>query len=237
MLGVKVSLVQVQENGVNKNVMSTLTDRDGRYGFVAEPGSYKIEIAKSGYKVVASGNTGQVFEVKNYSEGLVHPTIVLALDKNATKQKAKTLAILNILEKWFVYLSFVLLTLGSIVSIDKTLNQFSLFNAGMTLVYIGFWIIGLRKVVRLSPWGTVVDKNDSKPLPLTLIRVFDKTGKRLIKTSITNEKGKFSTLVQKGKYQIVAAKSGYELDKPLEINADDKLNVVNKKIEMSKGSA
>jgi hypothetical protein len=59
-------------------------------------------------------------------------------------------------------------------------------------------------------------------------------GKRLIKTTVTNQTGKFQTLIQKGQYQVRVAKSGYLQAEPVVIDTDQKIESLREKIEMDR---
>ena len=64
----------------------------------------------------------------------------------------------------------------------------------------------------------------------------DNDGKKLIRTAVTNEKGKFSTVLPKGKYQLLVAKSGYKPTDNIQLDAEEKLQSVSKKIELDRDS-
>jgi hypothetical protein len=58
----------------------------------------------------------------------------------------------------------------------------------------------------------------------------DKDGSRLIRTAITNEKGKFSAIIPRGKYQVFVSHTGYEQSTPIVLDTKDPLNLVARKI-------
>ena len=104
----------------------------------------------------------------------------------------------------------------------------------LAIIYPILWYINLKVLRKSSPIGNVVDKANYQGIPLALIRIMDKDGKRLIKTAITNEHGKFKALVDQGQYQIKVVKDGYTQHTPINLDAREKLSAIGKKIEIDK---
>lgn len=62
---------------------------------------------------------------------------------------------------------------------------------------------------RRKPWGIVYDSFTEKPIDLAVVRVFSEENDRLVATKVTDQNGRFSFILQKGKYYIKVNKVGY----------------------------
>jgi hypothetical protein len=102
--------------------------------------------------------------------------------------------------------------------------------------YFLLWAINVSYVIRKSPWSIVSESNTGNPIPLTLIRVMDEGNKRLVRTTVSDGKGKFSAILKKGQYNIFAAKEGYKLDHPVLFNTTDNIAALHKKVELNKNT-
>ncbi len=93
-------------------------------------------------------------------------------------------------------------------------------SLGALLLYIftqPALLFGRRK---RKAWGTVYDSLSKLPVDLAIVRLLDaKTGAR-VKTAATDVEGRFSFLVQEGKYVLEVAKVGYRF--PSELIVDMK---------------
>ena len=227
--GVRVSLVSKNETA--KVVASTYTDQKGRYGFIVEPGTYKITVSKQSYQAVAHGIT---VEVRDASEGFVAPTIQMTLTEGAITNQAMKIRFFTISEKIVNYFSLFLLAVGSVSVVNRLNNGINVVSVSLVVVYLVFWLLAATKLRHFSPWGIVVDRSNDNPLPLTMIRVIDEREGKLVKTAICNKFGKFSTLLPKGKYSLIAMKPGFRMGSPISFSSKDDLGVINRKIVLKK---
>jgi len=222
-------------------IATTVSDQQGNFGFVAEPGLYQLHIDKPGYKIVKEENSysqDQIFEIKSYRQGLVIPLIVMAMTSQEVTRKFNKILLWSKIEKVLKYITPIFLLFGTIVTINAMLQHYSGKQWILSLAYIVFWIYWFVTefvVRRRSPWGSVTDVQNKNPLSLALVRVMDPTQKKLIRTAVTNNKGKYSVLVNKAQYSVITYKSGYQPSRPMKINTKDKLAVINQKIKLDKG--
>jgi RNase P/RNase MRP subunit p29 len=240
----KINLVKVyRESPVvmyesQKVVASTYTDKNGKYGFIAEPGKYKLEIIKDNYEVVDTNSfldfyhTNTLFEVKDYKQGLVIKDIAVSTGSENLLKMFKVTHLMQIIGKILAYASFGFLIFGTISIIPIIVGHLSLLNIGIMILYVFLWILNGKNLMKKSPWGVVVDKTKDTNLPLVLVRVIDKKTGQLVKTAVSNEKGRFSTFIDKGDYEIKALKAGYILDNPIHYAVGKEKTTLSKKIEL-----
>lgn len=78
-------------------------------------------------------------------------------------------------------------------------------------------------------WGIVADKNNRKPLPLTVVRIFESSFDKLIDQQVTNTRGQYGFLVGGRKFYLTYNKKGYqEKESPvLDFQKKERGEVVN----------
>jgi len=238
----QVSLVKVDDADTEKVIESSFTDKDGVYGFAAGPGKYRVIASKEKHTVASiedqfyNFDPKKIFNVLSYEEGLIVPTIIMNVNGKKLGNIAKLVASFRKLERYFVYFSFVLLALGSILAANNVIHEHTLLNYVIVVGYFLLWIINASFIIRNSPWSIVAESNTGEPVPLTLIRVMNSDSHKLVRTTVSDQKGKFSAMLRKGKYNIFAAKEGYELDHPVEFANQDNMAALRKKLELKKKS-
>lgn len=69
-------------------------------------------------------------------------------------------------------------------------------------------IISFREIVK--KWGSIIDIKTKEPVHLAIVRIFEADYNRLKETKLTDEKGRFGFLVNKGNYYLTVTKKGYQ---------------------------
>ncbi len=233
--GVRIVLTSATDG---KQIGTTLTGSDGSFAFAAPPGRYKLQATKDLYEVVAGDKNSfkpeSIIEIKDYSQGLIVPTIVMATQERNLQSRRELIGHLNRLEKIATYFSVIVLLFGTVVAVSEVISQLNLRNIIFSLIYLIFWVMNARVVMKRSPWGNVVDKADTKPIPLALVRIIDKNNNRLIKTAVTNEAGKFSVFISRGVYGVAVAKPGYKMRESVPFVALERLRAMNRDIALER---
>ena len=202
--------------GNNESKGEAITDVDGRYGFLLNPGEYVIEANKTHYKFPSDklqGRTrdefyenlyfGNPFQVRE--GGVVHYNIPLdpiEFDWNEfAKNQDQAFRIYSkneTIRLWFFnivfYIGFVFSALSFVIS-PTPMSGF------VVLVYVGiagfqiFWK-ATHKITR------VINKSTGKPIPFALIRVWLSGLNTIIKKTVADGTGRFYFLVPPGTYYI-----------------------------------
>ncbi|MEI8143490.1 MAG: GLUG motif-containing protein [Candidatus Berkelbacteria bacterium] len=239
--GVKVGIYQVIDvpgasAPVQKLLTSVYTDDQGYFGAVVEPGKYIIRIFKDKYLLAPPSALviGTIFEIKTERDSLVMPNIQLTMDPKAAEANLRMLLIFKNIEIGLSIFSFLALVIGSIIIIDGLVREPSRLVYILAGVYALIWVFDLRFLLKKSPWGIVSDADTHQSLPLTMIRILDKAGSKLIRTAVSNKNGKYSVLLPKGQYTLLASHPGYDLARLGDLDTQHRNSIINRKIEMKR---
>lgn len=71
--------------------------------------------------------------------------------------------------------------------------------------FLQFW--GLRR--RRKPWGVVFDSQTGQPMPLAIVRIFEKQYHRLMETAVTDRQGRYGFLPKAGIFYLTCQKPAY----------------------------
>lgn len=233
--GAKVMLVKA-ENGTERIIEQTTTDKSGSYTFVALPGDYKIKVEKDHYLMVASSDCyipDSTFAIHSQAEGLVNINVGMTMDEALVIQKTQYLRFLGTVAKVMNVLSIAILLFGTVITVMNLIDSQSRINILLGVFYLLVWFWHVRVFFRKSPWGKVVSADNSKPLPLVLVRVINSKN-QLERTVVSNEDGRYSVVLKLGSYKLMTIKQGFTMANPLLINTKENLNTVNATIEMKK---
>jgi hypothetical protein len=213
--------VSLTKFGGRKEIAISITDLDGRYGFLVEPGSYRIKTKKGDYvfpsQKLAGKKKDSLYEDIYFGEEI-------KLEKNSIIQKnipmdpvkfnwnefekSKNKKLMKFFSKGELFLariSAVTFALGIIFSfLSATANQ-STLNILILLVYILVLVLRLFGVSPKKP-GYVIEENTGYPLSLGLVKIFSADLKREVAHTIINKTGGYYTLVSNGDYYMTVSK-------------------------------
>jgi hypothetical protein len=194
--GVSVALYDVKN--YNRIVDRTLTDNQGEYGFLAEPGVYKIAVSHPKFhfpsKFLGDGYRGESIELS--SDGVVDKNIML--DPNPLPSRfigAKDT---------LIYLSETLRRPMLILGVMFTLYNLS---HGISLVqgfYVAYYFaLVVMEVVHVKESHNVLTATDSEgnPVGFAVLRIIDKEGKMVFSKATTSH-GKALVRVPQGIYTL-----------------------------------
>jgi hypothetical protein len=123
---------------------------------------------------------------------------------------------------------------GSALTIIAFIKSQSVFNYTVLILYaisIGYLIYKLLTSARM--FGIVANAKTGAKVDLAVVRVISETSGKLVKTSVSNAKGRYLIIVPKGYYKMLSSKSGLEQSENIKINARNNFNVSKIKILMS----
>ena len=208
-LGIPLAAVRLFDKEFNKLLKTELTDNKGRFGFLAKPGRYYIQVVKKDYsfpsKIVSRGYRGETVEVKSNE-----PIIVdIPLDSNV-KMLSKRLNILSKFTDVLNYLRIPLLILGTIIALAFVVIYHRTIDIVIIGMYSFVWIwevYGL--MIKSRTYGVTYEFANHQPINMAIVRVFDGNNNKLVYTKVTDTKGRFRFLINKGNYYITALKQGF----------------------------
>lgn len=231
-----------------KEISSAITDMDGRYGFIAPIGKYKLIANKNNYLFPSTRVTGKVVdeiygdlyfggEIEITVEGGVItkniPMDPLKFDWNEFEKNQKHMMkffskrslifakITNIL-----FNAGILLTLASVILVPKVYNI-------IIFVFYVLMFIARRTIIKPKSFGFIVEKETQNPISFAIINIKSANGQEINK--VANKIGKFFCLIQNGTYKITIKKKNAD-ESYTEIYKQDgfevKDGVINEKFEI-----
>lgn len=201
----------------NKRVKKTvITDLDGRYGFLAEPGRYKIKVEKANYsfpsKIMEKKRSdslyadiyfGDFFEIKSENE-VISKNIPMDSERfdwnEFAKQRLGVMNFYSYANEIKVVLSRGFFYLGFIASLILVMVLPVWYNYLIFLLYL--IVLILRFVFKKRKYGSITYLTNNKPLSYAILNVYSlKHSQEILKTSC-DKFGRFFVLIPNGDYYV-----------------------------------
>jgi hypothetical protein len=207
--------VTIKNLKTNEENMS-ITDLDGRYGFLAQTGKYLITANKTNYifpsKKMAGQNSDILYNDLYFGTEINVETAGALINKNIpldpikfdwnefVKGKKKLMKFYSRREKIVRIISDWIFRIGFIISIISLF----LVPAPYNLIIFGLYVILtlLRKFgLKQKALGSLIEKNGN-PLSFSIIRVMSSDLNIEITNKVADKIGRYYCLVPKGKYYV-----------------------------------
>ena len=198
---------------------SVFTDREGRFGFLVDKGTYKILVSKWGYtfpsRLVMGGRDNNYDNV--YRQGPIkvsspdgYVALNIPLDpQGLTVRQTIRYLLINKTLRFANFLRWPLLIFGTSVAITAAYYNFSLVNRLILVLYLLFWLVEAIRLLKIINYGLVKDAGTHRILDLVVLRIFGED-RKLVKTTVTDYLGRYNFFVEKGEYSLTASKPGFE---------------------------
>jgi len=236
-----VRLIHAQKNLI---LQTRITDAEGRYFFTVKPGTYRIEVARSGFTYPSSYLAkdredgefldvyhGEVISVKE--EATIGVNIPLdPAQQEATPRQVFLKKILRHAQHAFSLISLVLTAF--VLAISPSWLMF-----GMLLFQIFTYLLFRRLAMPKKPksWGIVYDKQSKKPIGQAIVRIFDAKFGKVLETQITDDRGRYGFVVGKNVYFMTVDGRGYETLKTSELDMrQSQESVVHESLALSRAT-
>jgi hypothetical protein len=203
--GIPVSLARVDlvEKKSDRTKSTKFTDKNGRYYFLAPKGGYYLEVRKNGYMIVDNSKAHLLKALLHKSDlepgvelresGIIKKNIAILQDDDLSSGKVK--ASLMVIIKYLANIAFFA---GVIISIWSCYVNPTLFNFFVLGIYV--LVILFKSFFAKNPkYGTIVNSNGN-PEPFATINVLDAKTKKMVSRVISNTKGRYYILLEKGEY-------------------------------------
>jgi hypothetical protein len=204
-----------------KEIGSCITDLDGCYGFLVEPGQYYLMAQKTHYQFPSQrlkNQTqdelydhlyfGQKIEIKRLNEVIIQniPLDPIKFDWNEFAKKSKgLLTFYSRFDLWFRRFLDLFFVIGFILAFLALIFVPHPFNIIIFGLYIVVFI--LRKLgLRPRAYGSIVEKATGQPLSFAIIKVFQADIKKQLFQRVADKYGRYYLLVPKGNYYLVIEK-------------------------------
>jgi hypothetical protein len=206
--GEPISLVRVDiiDKATKKIKTTKFTNKEGRYYFLAPKGDYLIEAKKKNYEIL---NTSKIHlmkallnkddilsEVKLKEPGVIKKNIALLRTDSGVSSRGFLTIFKSILNYLFKMLFIVGLAFNLWVCyLSPNFLNFSILGIYILVILFQIMFIGKTK------YGIIVDK-DGKPEAFATVNVFDAQTNKIITRIVTDTKGRYYLLLDKGVYTL-----------------------------------
>ncbi len=200
---------------LNGNEIATsITDLDGRYGFLVPAGQYRIVANKTNYEFPSKKLAGKLSdelyqelyfnEIINVPEGGVItkniPLDPIKFDWNEfAKKDKKLMKFFNRRDIWIARISNLLFYIGFAITIIAVIVSPVTYNIAILAVYLVLFILK-RTILKPRAYGHVKQLLTKDPLSFAIIRIFFAGGENEVIHKITDKTGKYYCLIPNGKY-------------------------------------
>lgn len=203
----------VLKDMLGNEVSTTITDLDGRYGFLVTKGTYTITPGKTNYTFPSSKLSDKTKD-ELYSNLYFGGEIVIESDEDVvsrnipmdpvsfdwnefTKKERKLTIFYSKFDRTIAIVSNVLFMVGFALATLALIAAPKTYNIVIFSLYI-FLLILKETALRPRPEGKII--HDGAPLPFAIIRVFQESTGVESTHKVSSKEGKFYCLIANGRY-------------------------------------
>ena len=205
-----VTLLDMEGN----EVASSITDLDGRYGFLVPAGKYVMIAKKTNYefpsKKLMGKNSDELYQ-EIYTSGVIEvveggvisknlPMDPLKFDWNEfAKRDQKLMKFFGKRDLWIARISNILFVFGFIITLVAVLVKPATYNIVILVVYLLLLVLK-RTILKPRAYGYIESKIDKNPLSFAIMRVFYPGSSNEVIHKVTDKTGRYFCLVPNGTY-------------------------------------
>jgi len=221
---IPLTVINLYDSSSKKLIKSTISNMQGQYGLIVDPGQYVIEAKHPQYVFDPAPENSNAYHgqpiaisnSKNYTLNIFMQKPVEAHKFNLWYSiKLVFERFLDLFEKLYPFISTAFLisdVIFFLMSGDIVYFFLSIYMAVLLVIFfVGGWI-------QPKQWGLVVDKNTGKPIPNSYIKLYNLDDPGIADTIITDKRGRFEMLLSKGRYQLVVNAPGYRMPVNVGVN-------------------
>ena len=204
----------------------TMTDTSGQFAFlVSEPGRFYLRVDNPLYDAYHS----LTITITDPRTEIVKAEILLMPIESILQNRLHRAQKLIKITEFLYYLNWPLLIIGTFLTALTLYNKVTIFGVVMAVIYGGMWLMKILEARYDRPFGVVTDIYNESPQPLSVVQLTKQRtdGPEIVRSTITDSRGRFLFVVKKSKYSLTAAKNGYDPSEKVisgeDINIDVKL--------------
>lgn len=240
---IDLAVVRLYEASSKKLLQSKITDKQGRYIFLAETGQYYLEVYKSGFdfpseflkstgedKKYSDIYHGEVITVREGEKGAIIANI--PMDQHELKASDKQIFRDHFWQAIKNNISYI----GPIFGIVALIISPGWIMAALTIFHIILFLLfrRLARKQKAKSWGVVYNAKNKKPLAKSIARIFSPEYNRMLEAYVTDRYGRYGFLAGNNVYYITAEKEGYESYKTANIDlSKGEIKVVGKDMPLN----
>lgn len=212
-IAIPLAIINAVDLKTKKIVATAVSDMEGRYGLILDSGEYHLEVKHYEYTLATQSQVG-VYYGQNIT---VTKETQLSLNILMTRTGHAQEPLTNKFKKVWNYIMVKFTKIYPyILAVFLLLNIYFLLVTGQ-LIYIFLVVYHLMLVVVFfsvlgkykHQWATCVDSLNGNFVPRALIKLYQIENNELVDTKVADAKGRFSFIVPKGSYQLIASAMGY----------------------------
>ncbi len=229
-LPIDLAIVRLVDRATGKVIQSRVTDKNGRYYFTANPGSYRLEVVKDKMSFpssllknfTADGRRADVYhgELLQVNERYPAITANIPLDPAGEIKLPRRLALEKIGRRIQGVVSLVGLVATAVSFYISPKWYVGALLAGHIIITVVFRRLAMPP--RPKSWGIVYDASNKKPIGRAVARLFSAQFNKLISTQITDAKGRYYFLAGDNRFYVTYEHKEYQSNKGAEINLSGK---------------
>jgi hypothetical protein len=211
-------VVLQDKNG--KEIATSITDLDGRYGFLVPPGTYRMIANKTNYIAPSlylhARERDELYDNLYFGEEIelgINKTITKNIpmdpqgfDWNEFAKRDKNIMKFHSPHKKFIFKIFnILFFAGLFFAIILFITKQDVYNIAILALYVFLIILRFVKTKPKS-FGIITDKSNGFPLSFAIIRVYSESTGKEIFHRVADEYGYYYCLLAKGNYYITIEK-------------------------------
>ena len=210
----------ILQNKQGEEVATSITDLEGRYGFLAPPGIYRIIAKKTNYIAPSFHLYGrerdELYDNLYFGEEIEIGTSK-AIAKNIpmdqqgfdwnefAKRDKNIIKSHSPHKKLLTQISNILFYAGLLFAIGLFIAKIDAYNTAILVLYA---FLSVLRFVNIKPksFGVITEHNTGFPLSFAIVRVFSKESNREMFHRVADQYGHYYCLLQKGEYYITIEK-------------------------------
>ena len=236
----------ILQDMLGREVTTSITDLDGRYGFFAFPGKFKIIANKTNYIFPSKRLAGQpndelykdlyfgdVLDIQQEGE-IIAKNIPLDPEKfdwnEVAKRNMKVMRFYSKYDLLIKKLTNIFFVAGLIIAVIALLSAPYTYNIVIFSLYIVMIFLRIFGV-RPKYFGWVLDKETGFPLAYAIVHIYSDDLQRELTKKVCDSSGRYYALVPPGKYYLVVEKLNPDQSHTIVYNSEifeNKKGVINR---------
>jgi chitodextrinase len=201
-------------------IRTKVTDKQGRFHFLIQPGTYRLVVTKAGFvfpsqylllkkeeEAFLDVYHGEAIHV-TAQDAVITPNIPLDPVVNEHRHEPGRIIWMRRFRRAQQWTAIA----GNILAMGVLLVQPSFLTLALSGIQIIVYLLIRRLVSPRKPksWGIVYDKDTGRPLKNAVVRIFEPRYHKLLETSVTDGVGRYTFLLGPSSYESRYEKTGYK---------------------------
>ncbi|MEM2947067.1 MAG: Ig-like domain-containing protein [Candidatus Bathyarchaeia archaeon] len=243
---IDLAIVRVYEKISGSLIQTRVTDREGRYAFLLQPGTYLIRVTKPGFSFPTFYLKDKKEDIKYLD--LYHGEEIVVTEKNALVtpnipidpvEIEKAVPDRRIVLAYFGRkVQDVVAVAGIILATISVLISPKLWMMAVLVAHLLLYGLfrRLSRPRRPKSWGIVYEEKTRAPVGRAIARIFETEYNKLLETQVTDSRGRYSFLVGPSIYYVTFSKPEFKPKRtpPIDLRKVERGAVVGLDVAMEK---